>query len=1191
MMSNWRNWCRLCAKIDSCAGDLTCKVESISDQLEIIQKYFMISLSDLYDIQLPVCPECCKFLTKVDGFRGHCIKVDQMFKEIISLENSSNLSDLESIRIRFGVDSEEIKFSTFLSQSIQVAREDSLLPSIFAEPLEMQNTVEIKSEIPEIENLNSKRKCTRKEHNEDVITKSDCTDDIRNYWDSDNISDREFECNSEKQGPTTKTNNDKIDFPKMRPRGNTERQSSLSESYFVCAFCSTSFKRKNFLKRHILTKHQQKSMINKFSMCSKEISTRTRLDTHKDSKLWESKKKVQMCSFCNKMFKCKLNLQVHLDEVHKVEGSSRKFENPKKTETETSRNKEIFENETISDIIIVKKDYKSQEKQRKCKTKERDTEKTSGQQRSSENQTQKSEVLTDKKEPCLNQKKQNKKDQADKSERPGSTKDANDLSRKRPWERNRECSFCSRVFKRRNALREHILSRHTRQDMIHLCSKCPKKFSAKYRLRLHELTHLSKAERLQYQCPHCDSIFMQKGGLQSHINSVHLRDKPFICEKCGKGFGTKGALISHKLTHSDDRPFACSVCQKKFKSKRNCQIHETIHSGSGFPCSHCNMVLKSKGTHWLHMRVHSNVKKYKCNYCGNEYKHSQTLKDHLIWHTGQRPYECPFCDKTFSNGSNYRSHKNKAHAAELAALKASGKQLTAPKVPRLEHLQPKPLKMIEHLQSWCRLCAKTDSIDVDTVYKMELVKEQLEIVNKCFSILLQPFEDIQSSICGECRRFLIKVDGFRDHCLKADQMFRELLQHDNISDVNLSSIRIKYGFDNEEIKYSPNLPEVNDEVCRDEAFHSDTFSDPLESSNISVKEEILETEPKTTHKKRGRPRKSSKAPEVHERRVKRASNAKHKKNYKTDSDEEMSNEDMPDHKSEDGSDYEPETTNEPKEDKISASQKPKKIRKQFEEQRHLCTICQKTFCRRNVLKQHILAQHRKQDMTHECAQCSKKFCTSYRLKIHEATHLSDDEKRIHPCSYCDKKFSNKFFVQTHIKLMHIRDKLFTCEECGKSFGTKGTLTQHKISHTEERPCQCSFCPKKFKNDRQLKQHESSHKESGHPCPQCGLKLKSIVTLRMHLLVHSDKKNYKCNYCGNEYKRVKTLKSHLLLHTGQRPYECPFCDKTFANGSNCRSHKKKAHPVELAALEASGEQPTITITPKLKHLQPKVPAFT
>lgn len=60
----------------------------------------------------------------------------------------------------------------------------------------------------------------------------------------------------------------------------------------------------------------------------------------------------------------------------------------------------------------------------------------------------------------------------------------------------------------------------------------------------------------------------------------------------------------------------------------------------------------------------------------------------------------------------------------------------------------------------------------------------------------------------------------------------------------------------------------------------------------------------------------------------------------------------------------------------------------------------------------------------------------------------------------------------------------------------------------------------------------------------------------------------------------------FIFPGLRPYTCPFCEKTFANGSNCRSHKKKAHPVELAALEASGEVLPAANIPKLEHLQPK-----
>lgn len=89
------------------------------------------------------------------------------------------------------------------------------------------------------------------------------------------------------------------------------------------------------------------------------------------------------------------------------------------------------------------------------------------------------------------------------------------------------------------------------------------------------------------------------------------------------------------------------------------------------------------------------------------------------------------------------------------------------------------------------------------------------------------------------------------------------------------------------------------------------------------------------------------------------------------------------------------------------------------------------------------------------------------------------------------------------------------------------------------------------------------------------------------VVHSDQKKYKCQYCETSFKRSKALKNHLILHSGLRPYSCPFCEKTFANGSNCRSHKKKAHPTELAALEASGKSSNAAPNiPRLEQLQPK-----
>ena len=86
---------------------------------------------------------------------------------------------------------------------------------------------------------------------------------------------------------------------------------------------------------------------------------------------------------------------------------------------------------------------------------------------------------------------------------------------------------------------------------------------------------------------------------------------------------------------------------------------------------------------------------------------------------------------------------------------------------------------------------------------------------------------------------------------------------------------------------------------------------------------------------------------------------------------------------------------------------------------------------------------------------------------------------------------------------------------------------------------------------------------------CGIVLNTRHTYRQHMHVHSDVKRYKCPICPKDFKRQKAYKEHLIIHSGLRPYKCPFCVRTFVNGANCRSHKLKVHPEEVAALESSG----------------------
>uniref|UniRef100_A0A6B2ECK4 C2h2-type zn-finger protein n=1 Tax=Phlebotomus kandelakii TaxID=1109342 RepID=A0A6B2ECK4_9DIPT len=453
--------------------------------------------------------------------------------------------------------------------------------------------------------------------------------------------------------------------------------------------------------------------------------------------------------------------------------------------------------------------------------------------------------------------------------------------------------------------------------------------------------------------------------------------------------------------------------------------------------------------------------------------------------------------------------------------------------------------MLGNWQNWCRLCARIDSADGDGVFKTESIKDQLEIVSKYFMVSLLPLEGLQSSMCNECCGFLTKLEDFRERCMKTDQMFGEIIQKENISDSDLQSIRFKYGLDNEEIKYSSFLSESQSdepEVGQDISFPA-ICQDPLDVQ-IKVKNEVLELDALPTPRKRGRPKKSNQS--------------KSNSNYESNS-----------RKSE-CKDVEQNTFEEDKDVERDFGESSKG-RRRVKEKPCVCEVCSKVYSRRYLLKIHIREKHSKEELPFACLKCSRRFATNKKLKVHEVSHLSDEEKYIYACPHCGKKFGAKENMQTHIRIIHIGSKTFICEECGKTFRKKCQLTAHQITHSEDRTFQCSFCPKKFKDRLALKRHEDIHGDTTYECKECGAKLNTKRTLRLHMVIHSDVKKYKCNYCGNEYKRANTLRDHLILHTGQRPFECPFCDKAFANSSNCLSHKRKAHPAEMAALEASAGQ--------------------
>jgi KRAB domain-containing zinc finger protein len=135
-----------------------------------------------------------------------------------------------------------------------------------------------------------------------------------------------------------------------------------------------------------------------------------------------------------------------------------------------------------------------------------------------------------------------------------------------------------------------------------------------------------------------------------------------------------------------------------------------------------------------------------------------------------------------------------------------------------------------------------------------------------------------------------------------------------------------------------------------------------------------------------------------------------------------------------------------------------------------CFFCKKDFPVNSILNRHLKRAHLLEGFS-GCHICSKQFTNNTGLEIHiRVVHLGE---RNFKCGMCYRTYKTRSCLNEHIRETHTRERTFICYFCNKSdaaFTSAVKLMRHMRRHTGEKPFFCYFCNVQFAHDSTLNSH-------------------------------------------------------------------------------------------------------------------------
>ncbi|XP_049296108.1 zinc finger protein 287-like [Anopheles funestus] len=129
-----------------------------------------------------------------------------------------------------------------------------------------------------------------------------------------------------------------------------------------------------------------------------------------------------------------------------------------------------------------------------------------------------------------------------------------------------------------------------------------------------------------------------------------------------------------------------------------------------------------------------------------------------------------------------------------------------------------------------------------------------------------------------------------------------------------------------------------------------------------------------------------------------------------------------------------------------------------------------------------------------------------------------------------------------------------CMFCDKTYRGRNTLRRHLRIHFNIKNYSCAVCKRTFHDKTSLRIHVSRHSDTKpFQCDHCDRSYYSKTELKQHCVAKHGIRKHICEVCNKRFPSRTTLQDHAQVHASERTYVCSTCGKSFKRNRNLVRH--------------------------------------